>query len=108
MAKGHYLAYAFKSKLTPDEMQERLNKVTPWKWNMGDSEYYGEYLMARLYRGYSKFRIFTEKDTYVFDIYYSFDDHGAEDLWESQHSLVLNEIFPSIEARDIRPTENYG
>lgn len=108
MAKGHYIAYAFKSPLTPEKMLDTLNAVTPWKWVFGDSEWYGEYLATRPYQGYSKFRIFTEKDTYVFDIFYSFDDHGAEDLWDSQHSLIQNEILPSLGARDVRPTENYG
>lgn len=108
MAKGQYLAYAFQSNLPLKEMLARLNATSPWKWVMGDSDSYGEYLIARPYQGYSKFRVFAEEERLVFDVFYSFDDHGAEDLWDSQHSLILNELLPSIGARDVRPTENYG
>ena len=108
MAGGQFLAYAFKSNLSLKGMLERLNEAGPWKWVMGEKDEFGEYLHTRPFKGFAKYRVFAEPEPFVFDIYYSFLDHGAEEAWETQHAIILNEILPTLGARDVKPTENYG
>ncbi len=105
---GRYLAYAFRSPLRFSEMLEELNRTTPWTWVMGDSETFGDYLVTRPYKRFSKFRIVEETGGYLFDIFYDFDDPEAADLWETQHELILQELLPALKARDIKPADNLG
>jgi len=104
---GHYFAYAFASPLTLPQMQEKLRDATPWRWGIGDSETWGEYLIVRPFGRFSKFKIVRDETAYVLDIAYDFDDPGAEACWESQHAILVDEALPAVEAREIRKVEGY-
>ncbi len=108
MPRGQFLAYSFKSDLSMSAMLERLSASTPWKWVAGEKDDLGEYLMTRPFKGFAKYRIFSEEDHYLLDIFYSYLDAGAEEVWETQRSILLDEMLPSIGAREIRSAENIG
>jgi len=43
----HVEAYAFESSLDLKSMYERLNTQGPFRWAIGDSDIYGDYLITR-------------------------------------------------------------
>jgi hypothetical protein len=45
-------AYAFSCKLpSTDNLLLRLNELGPWKWSMGDSHWYGDYVACAPFPG---------------------------------------------------------
>ena len=95
--------YSFQSALAFNRMRERLGVL----WTEGDSHYYGDYLARgwregeesgwiRIYhlhgRYYCKFKLWTSGSS------------GLES-WAKLQAFVQDELFPSLEAVEIRESD---
>lgn len=102
----HVEAYAFESGLDLKAMSERLNTHGPFRWGMGDSDTWGDYLITRPFGDRTKLRIVEEEDRFIFDIEFRSEALDAAEIWERLHAVVRQELLPVLLARNVRPTIN--
>jgi len=95
-------AYSFQCELTQDQLQDQLNKIGPWNWIGGDSEYNGLYLRARPESG-AKLRILGEvPPSYTIEVFVSCS-LAKVITPEELHKSVLNELLPSVGGTKVVP-----
>jgi hypothetical protein len=108
------IAYAFKSDLSLEQMNELLNDQSAWQWIDRESDYFGEYLSANPHDvddgadGNSRLRIFKEEDHYVIDVMYDSEKPKAQEAWEALVAQVKDKVLPQLAARDVEETEDFG
>ena len=109
MAKTDVLvAYSFTTTLKFPELLNRLNNDGPWRWMGRDSDHYGDYISCLGGPDASRLKVFQEGDKYVLNIRYKSDAPNAAVEWEALHRQLLEQVLPSVGARDVRATEGYS
>jgi hypothetical protein len=103
-------AYAFTFSGTLEALQARLQAEGPWEWQLRDSAWYGDYLLA-LGPGLGRaegLRVRMYEDEPApgqFTIELLWDpESGSLDAWEAAVQLVLHQILPGVGAEKVRPT----
>ncbi len=102
-----YLAYAFRSDLTLEDMLQVLNAPGSWQWREGDSAWYGDYLTASVKPNSVKFYIYEDDDQFVLNLFFKARGPQAIEEWERMHETMLEDILPSLGATEIEKTEPY-
>jgi hypothetical protein len=103
-------AYAFTFSSTLEALQRRLEAAGPWDWEMHDSAWYGDYLLALgpdLGRAKGlRVRVYEdEPEPGQFTLEVAFEpEFGTVDVWERVMQTVVDQILPNIGANNIRPT----
>jgi hypothetical protein len=100
-------AYRFRSKLSLDEILERLNQVGPWRWHERWKDAWGEYLFARLspapYNAVVK--LIAEPRYYVVNVRLIAERPGGQAEFAAAHERLFNVLLPAIGAGCVSPTE---
>lgn len=105
-----WFAYFFRSQLDLAQILAHLNEVGPWTWHERDNDDWGPYIMATRVSPTaerSNAKILYEHDGYAVNIHYHGRDPRAPTDFESLRKTVLEQILPSLGARDIAETEDY-
>jgi hypothetical protein len=93
-------ACGFRSDLTLDDMQKRLNVKGNVAWRGGDNDHWGEYISAWLNDNLTRIRIFRDRDRYVLDIS-SVDPAPGSLPYDDVVAWAEREVLPTVEARDL-------
>jgi hypothetical protein len=101
------VAYKFIVDLKLLELLDRLNQIGPWHWMERDSEYY-DYISCLGCPTGARLKIFREKDGYVLNLRYKNDVPDAPTVWDGLQRQFLDQILPSLGARDVQLTEGYS
>jgi len=119
----HVEAYAFESSLDLRSMCERLNTQGPFRWAIGDSDTFGDYLISWPFSDRARLRIVEEEaswpfrvsttlrrgekeGSFIFDIEFKSEALNAAEVWEKLHATVTDEFLPLLLARNVRETIN--
>ena len=119
----HVEAYAFESNLDLRSMCERLNTQGSFRWAIGDSDTFGDYLISWPFRDGTRLRIVEEEASwsfrdrpkpriegeersFIFDIEFKSEAPDAAEVWERLHAVVLQDLLPVLLARNVRPAIN--
>jgi len=100
-------AYSFRTGLSLAEIFARLNATGPWRWSVRDSEQWGEYISTRALPDYAMAKIFVEDDSFVVNVTFESDRPAADAELDALRAVLLTQVLPSIEARDVSPTDTY-
>jgi hypothetical protein len=92
---------AFESRLSFDELYDRLNEIGPWTWRGTDSDTHGDHLWSRPVKGVT-LRIFGERPNWVLQIHRRASSPMSRDEIDR---VLLERIFPAIGARNLHPTD---
>ncbi len=103
-------AFSFRSPLTLTEMFETLNSSGPWQWRKRDNDSWGDYISCGVLPkpGYGIVKIIEEDATYVLNVRVTVEPGEATDVatqFSGVQAIVLNTIFPKIEADQIEPAD---
>jgi hypothetical protein len=103
------IAYGFRSKLSFDQIADRLMKgQRQWRWGERDNDNWGRYFSARVCADHAIVKVFEEGDgKFAVNIKYESDADGAEADWNSLHEQVLKELLPSLGAYDTVKVPDY-
>ncbi|HTM20494.1 MAG TPA: hypothetical protein VL172_08305 [Kofleriaceae bacterium] len=98
-----FLAYAFHSQLSLEQMLERLKAGSGQPWGRADKDRLGPYIVAGSFRtDYQiRLRIYVEDDQYVLDLMLATDEPQAEAEWAELIRYGRDVVLPLVEARDV-------
>lgn len=107
---GHrsYSACSFLSPLSLEQMYRVLRVAFAWDWRQRENYEYGDYLWASTDVPTSAIRILEEGGRYVIDIEFRSDASTAREDCAALHRRVRDELFPAVEAEDVRREEYHG
>ena len=110
-------AYDFESDISLEEMLQRLQASTSWRWRMRENDRWGDYLSAaphpREMGDYAPAResmvkvIERAKGQYAFNIRYESRLPDAEEDFERLHREISERVLPELHAGNIQRTEDY-
>jgi hypothetical protein len=104
-----WYAYRFKSKLSLDEILERLNQLTPGAWHERWKDAWGEYLFGRIspapYNAVVK--LIAEDTYYVVNVKLRAEKPGGEAEFQAAHDRIFDELLPALGARGLKPVDYY-
>ena len=102
-------AFAFHSELSLLEMLQRLNERGPWQWTARDNNDWGDYIVAGAieppHRGVVK--ILEDDGHFAINIELKSEAPDPQVAFASVRSIVLDQILPALEARDVVDTDDY-
>lgn len=101
-------AFAFRSDLSLAQMKQLLDARRQRAWVFGDSEWHGDYLGGSI-SPEAIARIYATKSAGRFHVSLRFvaeagDPNGRAGFLQAE-SILLQQILPAIEGRDIEPAE---
>ena len=102
-----YYAFAFRSKLSLDEMLATLEASGHGQWHERFKDAWGEYLFGRLNPApfHAVAKLIVEGDEFVLNVKHDPDHAGGEAEYRAVREAVEDYVLPALEAKRIRPTE---
>jgi hypothetical protein len=105
-------AYAFDTALSIAEMFERLNTRGPWRWIERENDRWGDYISARAidapHEGIAKILYDDELRRFAINVELASEVPAPQAAFDRVRALVLSQILPAIDARDIAEAEDYS
>ena len=97
-------AFSFQSDHDMRSLLEILNATGTHHWIARDNENYGDYISALAHADYGFYKVYydDESDEYCFTIRFTCERSTFDDEYAELERIALDEILPSIKARDIR------
>jgi hypothetical protein len=100
-------AYSFKTELSLDEIFTRLNEMGLWRWSRRYNDNWGDYVSTRALSDYAMVKIFQEPDHYAVNVVFEVNRATADAEFSEFQGTLLNQILPSIGAREVTDTDTY-
>jgi hypothetical protein len=101
-------AFAFSFEGTLEELRARLQAVGPWRWQLRDSAWYGDYLLALDRPDGTRVRVYEdipEEGRFTIEILW-YAQYGPIEVWEQVVDLIRDQILPVVGVADVQPTES--
>ena len=101
------VAHKFESDLSLSDMLDRLNTAGPWRWEMRDSERWGDYIATRALPepDHAIVKLVVESGYFVVNVKFKSQRADAQSTFEELQQTLLTRVLISIGARDVEPTE---
>ena len=95
-------AYAFDSPLSLDAMADALDAAGPWKWEVRDSDTYGDYVVARPDDGPTRVRVIAHGGAFLLDVLYVTRSQKNRLSRDEVEQVVQASVLPALQAGNVK------